>query len=89
LAGGLGTRLRDLVPDLPKPMAPISGRPFLEILLVTLAQRGFGRLVLSLGYMAEKVVDHFGERFAGMNLVYEIEQTPLGTGGAWREELAT
>lgn len=87
LAGGLGTRLRDLVPNLPKPMAPISGRPFLEILLVMLAEKGFGRLVLSLGYRAESVVDHFGETFAGMRLVYEIERTPLGTGGALRRAL--
>jgi D-glycero-alpha-D-manno-heptose 1-phosphate guanylyltransferase len=84
LAGGFGTRLRHIVPDLPKPMAPVSGRPFLEILMAALAARGFRRLVLSLGYMAEKVVDYFGDRFAGMDLVYEIERTPLGTGGALR-----
>lgn len=82
LAGGLGTRLRDIVPNVPKPMAPISGRPFLEILLTGLANKGCGRVVLSLGYKAESVVGHFGSRFAGMELVYEIERTPLGTGGA-------
>lgn len=84
LAGGFGTRLQPVVPDLPKPMAPISGRPFLEILLATLAVKGFHRLVLSLGYMAQTVVGHFGDRFAGMDLVYEIEKQPLGTGGALR-----
>jgi D-glycero-alpha-D-manno-heptose 1-phosphate guanylyltransferase len=87
LAGGLGTRLRDKVPNLPKPMAPISGRPFLEILFGTLAEKGFDRVVVSLGYMAESVVNHFGEKFAGMNLVYEIERVPLGTGGALRRAL--
>ena len=87
LAGGFGTRLRELVPNLPKAMAPVSGRPFLEILLGTLARKGFRRLVLALGYMAESVVDHFGEKFAGMNLVYEIERVPLGTGGAVRRAL--
>ena len=84
LAGGVGTRLRQVVPDLPKPMAPVAGRPFLEILLYFLARKGFTRVVLSLGFMADKVVAHFGDQFAGMELVYEIEHTPLGTGGAVR-----
>ena len=87
LAGGFGTRLRQVVPDLPKPMAPVGGRPFLEILLTSLACKGFRRVVLSLGYMADKVVSHFGAYFAGMELVYEIEQTPLGTGGAVRQAM--
>jgi D-glycero-alpha-D-manno-heptose 1-phosphate guanylyltransferase len=88
LAGGFGTRLRQVVPDLPKPMAPIAGRPFLEILLISLAHKGFHSVVLSLGYMADKVVKHFGDHFAGMEIVYEIEQAPLGTGGAVRQALA-
>ncbi len=87
LAGGFGTRLRQVVPDLPKPMAPVAGRPFLEILLTLLARKGFRRVVLSLGYMADNVVLHFGDRFAGMELVYEIERIPLGTGGAVRQAL--
>lgn len=87
LAGGFGTRLKRIVPDLPKPMAPVAGRPFLEILLTALAQKGFCRVVLSLGYMADKVVSHFGHNFAGMELVFEIEHTPLGTGGAVRQAL--
>ena len=87
LAGGLGTRLRHVVPDLPKPMAPVAGRPFLEIVLAFLAGKGFRRVVLSLGHMSEKVVTHFGNRFAGMDLVYEIEMNPLGTGGAIRAAL--
>jgi D-glycero-alpha-D-manno-heptose 1-phosphate guanylyltransferase len=87
LAGGLGTRLRHLVRDLPKPMAPIAGRPFLEILLASLAHKGFYRIVLSLGYMAEKVVGYFGNQFCGVELVYEIETHPLGTGGAVQRAL--
>lgn len=87
IAGGFGTRLRQVVPDLPKPMAPIAGRPFLEILLSTLAKKGFTRVVLSLGFMAEKIIAHFGDRYAGMELVYEVEQQPLGTGGAIRAAL--
>ncbi|NNN25298.1 MULTISPECIES: nucleotidyltransferase family protein [Pseudomonas] len=84
LAGGFGTRLREVVPDWPKPMAPVAGRPFLEILLGSLASKGFSRVVLSLGYMAEKISNHFGSRFAGMDLDYVVEDSPLGTGGAVR-----
>jgi len=85
LAGGLGTRLAQVVRDVPKPMAPVAGRPFLEILLAWLARKGFTRVVLSVGHMAEIIVDHFGARFAGMDLVYEVETSPLGTGGAIRQ----
>lgn len=88
LAGGFGTRLREVVPDLPKPMAPVAGRPFLEILLTTLARKGFRRVVLSLGFMSEKIVGHFGDSYAGIELVYEVESQPLGTGGAIRSALA-
>lgn len=88
LAGGFGTRLRQVVPDLPKPMAPIAGRPFLEILLSTLAQKGFKRVVLSLGFMSEKIIAHFGDSYMGMELVHEVEAQPLGTGGAIRAALA-
>ena len=87
LAGGFGTRLKQVVPDLPKPMAPVAGRPFLEILLTSLARKGFRRVVLSLGYMAEKVTSHFDDHFAGMELIFTIENTPLGTGGAIRHAL--
>jgi D-glycero-alpha-D-manno-heptose 1-phosphate guanylyltransferase len=84
LAGGLGTRLRSVVPDWPKPMAPVAGKPFLEIVLRSLARQRMQRVILSLGYMADKVVSHFGKNFAGMELAYAIEETPLGTGGALR-----
>jgi len=88
LAGGFGTRLRAVVPDLPKPMAPVAGRPFLEILLSMLAAKGVRRAVLSLGYRAELIVQHFGGHYAGIELVSEIETEPLGTGGALRAALA-
>ena len=88
LAGGFGTRLREVVPDLPKPMAPVAGRPFLEILLTSLSNKGFKRVVLSLGFMADKVIGHFGNEYQGMELVYEVESHPLGTGGAVRASLA-
>lgn len=84
LAGGLGVRLRHILQNLPKPMAPIAGRPFLEILLSTLARKGFTRIVLSLGYKADYIQSHFGCQYEGMNLVYAIEEKPLGTGGGLR-----
>ena len=84
LAGGLGTRLRSVVAHLPKAMAPIADRPFLEILLADLARKGFKRIVLSLGFMADKISSHFGASFEGVELAYVVEDTPLGTGGALR-----
>lgn len=88
LAGGLGTRLRNVVSDVPKPMAPIAGRPFLEILLANLARKGFDRVTLSVGHLAEAITRHFGVAFEGLALAYEIESVPLGTGGATRAALA-
>ena len=87
LAGGFGTRLRQVVQDVPKPMASVAGRPFLEILLAMLAKKGFTRIVLSLGFMSEKIIEHFGDNYLGMELVYEVETQPLGTGGAIRAAL--
>jgi len=87
LAGGLGTRLRGTVPDLPKVMAPVCGQPFLEILLRSLSAKGCQRVVLSLGYMADVVWKRIGARFAEIEVVYEIEEMPLGTGGALRGAL--
>lgn len=87
LAGGFGTRLREVIPDLPKPMAPVAGRPFLEILLSMLASKGFNRVVLSLGFMSEKIINHFHHSYQSIELVYEVEDQPLGTGGALRAAL--
>ncbi len=87
LAGGLGTRLRPVVADVPKPMAPVAGRPFLEILLEALALGGVTRVVLSVGHLRDTIVSHFGRRFAGMDLSCSEEETPLGTGGAIRRAL--
>jgi len=87
LAGGFGTRLKQVVQDVPKPMAPINGHPFLEILLTSLASKGFKRVVLSLGHMADKISNHFGNHFSDLELIYEIETTPLETGGAIRAAL--
>ena len=73
LAGGFGTRLRQLVPDLPKPMAPIGEKPFLEILLESLSSKGFKRVILSLGFMSEKISVYFGDDYLGMELIYIVE----------------
>ena len=81
LAGGLGTRLRSAVPDLPKPMAPIGGRPFLEYQLDYWIAQGISRFVLSVGYRHEAIMEYFGPRYKGVELEYAIEERPLGTGG--------
>ncbi len=82
LAGGLGTRLRTAVSELPKAMAPIHGRPFLEILFDFLIKNGVDRLILSVGYKSEAIKDHFGNKYRDVELVYSLEETQLGTGGA-------
>ncbi len=84
LAGGLGTRLRSAVPDLPKPMAPVAGRPFLCWILDRLVDAGFVRAVLAVGYRHELVQGFFGTAYRGMPLAYSVENRPLGTGGAIR-----
>jgi len=84
LAGGLGTRLRSVVPDLPKPMAPVAGRPFLAFVLDALVEAGFEAAVLAVGYRHEVIREYFGHRYRGMLLRYSIESHPLGTGGAIR-----
>jgi NDP-sugar pyrophosphorylase family protein len=83
LCGGAGTRLRPVLWDKPKSMAPVSGRPFLELLLERLARHGVKDVVLGTGYMAEQIEGHFGDgsKF-GMRLRYSRENEPLGTGGA-------
>jgi D-glycero-alpha-D-manno-heptose 1-phosphate guanylyltransferase len=88
LAGGLGTRLASRLQGLPKPMAPVAGRPFLEILLTQLRRAGCDRVLLSVGHQHTAIQDHFGAAFHGMALDYVIESAPLGTGGAIRLALA-
>jgi D-glycero-alpha-D-manno-heptose 1-phosphate guanylyltransferase len=84
LAGGLGTRLSTRLVDRPKPMAPIAGRPFLEILLNQLAGEGFRRVILSVGHLRQVIIDAFGAGHRSMEIEYAIEESPLGTGGAIR-----
>ena len=87
LAGGFGTRLQSVVADVPKPMAPVAGRPFLEVLLDTLADAGVGRVVLAVGYKREVIERHFEAAYRGMTIEYSVESAPLGTGGALRQAL--
>jgi len=81
LAGGLGTRLRSVVPDLAKPMAPVAGKPFLEYLLRRWVRLGIERFVLSVGFKHETITNYFGESFEGVPITYVIEHSPAGTGG--------
>lgn len=81
LAGGLGTRLRSVVADIPKPMALINDTPFLSYLLQYLKSYGVNRVVLSVGYKYEVIKAFFGENYLGIDLVYAVEKEPLGTGG--------
>lgn len=87
LAGGKGTRLQDVVSDVPKPMAPIIGIPFLSYLLEFLYQQKMERVILSVGYKFESIRDYFGSHYKEMPLIYCIEDEPLGTGGAIKKAL--
>ena len=82
LAGGLGTRLRDAVPNLPKPMVPIHNRPFLEHQMDYWIEQGITRFILSVGYLKDIIINHFGNSYKGVSIDYAIETLPLGTGGA-------
>jgi D-glycero-alpha-D-manno-heptose 1-phosphate guanylyltransferase len=83
LAGGFGTRLRGAIRDgLPKPMAPIAGRPFLEHLLDRAIMQGVNSIHLLVGYAAHVITDHFGATYRDVPITYSFEDTPLGTGGA-------
>lgn len=87
LAGGLGTRLREVVADRPKVLAEVNGRPFLACLLDRLVDAGIRKVVLCTGYMAEQVSETFGISYRGIELLFSKEDKPLGTGGALRQAL--
>jgi D-glycero-alpha-D-manno-heptose 1-phosphate guanylyltransferase len=82
LAGGSGTRLKEVIADIPKSMAPINGRPFLEYQLDLLDRWGITKVILSVGYQKEIIKQHFGSKYREVELVYAEEEEPLGTGGA-------
>lgn len=87
LAGGLGTRLKSVVQDIPKPMAPINGKPFLAFVLEYLKKQGITEVILSVSYKYELIQECFKDEFDGMKIRYNIEKELLGTGGAIKDAL--
>ena len=81
LAGGLGTRLRSIVPKLPKALAPVGNRPFLAYLFDFWIAQGVDRFVLSVGYKHEIIQKEFGVSYKSAKVDYAVETVPLGTGG--------
>jgi D-glycero-alpha-D-manno-heptose 1-phosphate guanylyltransferase len=84
LAGGLGTRLRTVVSDLPKCMAPVAGRPFLFYVINFLQSQGVEKFIFSLGYKHEAIEEFLHDRFSTIPYQIVLEEEPLGTGGAAR-----
>ena len=83
LAGGLGTRLRPLTDNTPKPLLPMKGKPIVQHTIELLKDHGVKNIILSIGYKAEKIQEYFGDGSKlGVNISYSIEEEPLGTGGA-------
>ncbi len=87
LAGGLGTRLKDIICDIPKPMAPVRRIPFLKYLLDYLENEKIRKVIMSVGYKSEKIQDYFDYNHFQLDLKYSKENRPLGTGGAIRQAL--
>lgn len=83
MAGGRGTRIAELFPNIPKPLIPVDGMPILEKEIRSLAAQGFKDLILTVGYLADKIIAYFGDgsRF-GVKIDYFVEETPLGNAGA-------
>ena len=82
LAGGFGTRLQSVIKNLPKPMAAVNGKPFLEFVLNYCSTNGITHCILSVGYKSESIQEYFGDKFLNIDLKYCFEENPLGTGGA-------
>ena len=82
LAGGLGTRLRSAVPDLPKCMAPVNGKPFITYVIDGLKAQGIEKFILALGYKSKAIVDFITDAYPHLPVQYSLEEEPLGTGGA-------
>jgi len=87
LVGGQGTRLRSVISDIPKPMADINGKPFLEYLLSYLNSQACNHVVLSVGYKYEVIRNYFGNQYLNLRLDYAIEREPLGTGGGVKNSI--
>lgn len=89
MVGGLGTRLREVVPDLPKPMVSINGKPFLDIILSLLNKCGsIERVILAVGYMADKIIERYEKSSEySFEILFSVEEKFLGTGGAIKNAL--
>ncbi|EAH6887043.1 nucleotidyltransferase family protein [Campylobacter jejuni] len=87
LCGGLGTRLKSIIKDIPKPMAPINNKPFLEFIFEYLKKQGVKEITLAVSYKYEVIKEYFKDEFLGIKIKYSIEKEPLGTGGAIKEAL--
>lgn len=88
LAGGFGTRLKEVVSDVPKPLAPINGTAFLSLLLKQLASfKVIDTVILALGYKAPQVMDYFAQNPSPLPLIYALETSPLGTGGGLKNAM--
>lgn len=84
LAGGFGTRLQSVISDLPKPLAPINNQPFLNFQLNYLKYYGIKNVVLSVGYLSQKIKNYYGSEYNGIKITYAEELVTLGTGGGIR-----
>ena len=83
MAGGRGTRIAELFPDIPKPLIPVDGMPILEREIRSLASQGFTDLILTVGYLADKIMAYFRDGSQlGVKIDYFVEETPLGNAGA-------
>ena len=83
LAGGLGTRMRPMTEQVPKPMLPVNGKPFLQHQVQLLRSHGLHRFLLLVGYLGEQIEHYFGDGTAmGAHIAYSYESSPLGTAGA-------
>ncbi|ECL6162635.1 D-glycero-D-manno-heptose 1-phosphate guanosyltransferase [Campylobacter jejuni] len=87
LCGGLGTRLKSVIKDIPKPMAPINDKPFLEFIFEYLKKQGIKEVILAVSYKYDVIQEYFKDEFLGIKIKYSIEKEPLGTGGAIKEAL--
>jgi len=85
LAGGLGTRLRSAVPELPKCMAPVGGRPFIHYITDYFRRAGIAHFIFALGYKSDSFDAFFLEDFPSGGFSISLEHEPLGTGGAIRQ----
>lgn len=87
LSGGKGTRLQEVVKDIPKTMAEVNNKPFLEYLLEELKKYHVKNVILAVGYKKEIIKSYFGEKLDKINIIYSEEEKPLGTGGAIKKAL--